>query len=154
MSEIAELERRIGHALDRISVAAGQDGSAAADEVVALRAELDEERTANAQLKERVRVLKQKQGSSLRSLEEQIEELRSQAARREGDLNCLRDANARLRSINTALREANAEGLADTALIDGAMAAEIEALRGVQKADRSELETVLDTLRPIVEESA
>jgi len=155
MSDIAELERRIGHALDRISEAmAERDGSTGADQTAALRVELEEEKTANAQLEERLRVLKQKQGAALRALEEQVGEMRSQSVRRERDLSCLRDANARLRSINTTLREANAEGLADAALIDGAVIAELEALRGVQAADRSEIETILDELRPIVEEGA
>ena len=74
MSEIAELERRITAALDRIGT--GVDGLAEAaansDEITALNEALEAERVANAQLEERVSAIKQKQDTSIKEMEARI----------------------------------------------------------------------------------
>ncbi len=152
-----ELERRITHALERISRAAGKTGAGAAGDAGdagALKQSLEEERTANEQLRERLRSLNDRQHDALAALEEQVGNLRMQVARRENDLARLKNVNARLRGSNAKLREANAAGLADAGLVNASMAVELEALRSVQSADRAELEAVLEELRPIIEESA
>jgi chromosome segregation ATPase len=74
MNDIAELERRIAYAMERIAKgvealdkaappaqATAADQSGHDDELAQLRAQLTEERLANAQLEERLRVIKQKQ---------------------------------------------------------------------------------------------
>ena len=65
----------------------------------------------------------------------------------------LRQANEALRENNALLRSALAEGVADAALINEAMQAELEALSAQQSADAAEVEAILTELRPIVQEA-
>ncbi len=169
MSDIAEFERRIAYALERIGkgaerlrdqVAAASEAnadSAAASgadsaEIEQLKQALAEEKTANAQLEERVKAIRQKQDKNVANLEAQIAELTARAQTAEKDLDKLRRATADLRASNTALREANAEGLADAHLINKSMQAELIALRAQQEADRAELDGLIGELSPMVEE--
>lgn len=156
MSQIDELQARITAALDRI--AQGLEGrseaalepvpEAAADpaEVAGLREQLDEERLANAQLQERIKVLHAKleategaQGESLRKLD--------------ADLQALRRANQQLRDNNQALREAQVAGVAEPHLINKAMMAELEGLRAARGADRGEVEALLGALGQVLAEA-
>ena len=65
MSDISELQARIANALDRIGTGLDALGRPAPDtgeepaEMTALRAQLEDERTANAQLEERVRTIRE-----------------------------------------------------------------------------------------------
>ena len=71
MSDIAALEGRITAALDRIRSGLDQVAAAApagGDASAALQDQLDEERTANAQLVERVRALKEAQDGRMANL--------------------------------------------------------------------------------------
>lgn len=168
MSDIVDLERRIAAALERIgqgiealksdarSQAALADAAEAApaqdeQDVEALRVELDEERTANAQLAERVRVLKDKQESGAKEREETIAGLREQAAATEKNLAKLKAANAKLRENNAALREANASGLAQPRLINKSMMEELEALRTTRETDVVEVDAILAELKDVLE---
>ncbi len=151
MSEIAELERRITRALERISDAAERTSAAGGQ---ALRAELDEEKTANAQLRERIRALKDRHGAAQTVLEGQVAKLEAQIARQEGELERLRAMNERLRHNSALLREAGAGGVTDAGLINAAAVAELEALRGARAAERAETEAILGELRPIIEGNA
>ena len=58
----------------------------------------------------------------------------------------LRLANDRLRETNEALRQANADGVAEPRLINRAMLAEIEGLRAARAADAAEAGAVLKKL--------
>ena len=57
MNEIEELERRLASAMERIANGLGSMGPAPAHDTSAISAELEDERLANAQLKERSRKL-------------------------------------------------------------------------------------------------
>ncbi|MEL6960659.1 MAG: hypothetical protein AAGL89_17105, partial [Pseudomonadota bacterium] len=95
MSDIESLEGRITAALDRISAGAERlaalepapvaaDGAPSEDlaaQVAQLTARLDEERTANAQLEERVKLLKERQDGKLAELEANVEAGRGRSAR-------------------------------------------------------------------------
>lgn len=148
MSQIDELQTRITAALDRI--AQGLESKPTAPEASqaeeTLRAELEDERLANAQLQERVKLLHAR-----------VDTLESEAAaareaegavlsRLDADLQSLRKANQQLRDNNQALREAHQTGVAEPHLINKSMLAELEGLRAARKADRDEVETVLDEL--------
>jgi chromosome segregation ATPase len=151
MSDIAELERRVSRALDRISdavaripVGGGEDLSEA----------LAAEREANAQLEARVAAIKERQETKVAMLEAEVRELRAALLDRDGQVQRMREVNAGLRHSNAALREANAAGLADATLVNAAMEAEIAALRAGADARRAEIDEILSRLEPLIEDHA
>jgi len=155
MSEISELERRITKALDRIrdGIASGDDGVGASDDSAALKAQLEEERTANAQLGERIRALKERHAAEIEALSSTNYGAEERHADLETALDQLRQANEALRENNAALRAALAEGVADAGMINEAMRAELESLSAQQAADAAEVEAILTELKPIVQEA-
>ena len=158
MSDIAEYERRITAALDRISKAldapkAVEDGD--------LAAALEAERTANAQLEERVKAIKEKQETTVSALEKSVADLQSEVeslktalSDRDGGLQRIRRVNEELRKSNVALREANASAVPDAHLVNTAMMAELEALRADHKATADELAEIAQVLDPILSEES
>jgi DNA repair exonuclease SbcCD ATPase subunit len=169
MSELPQLETRITAALDRIktgldglSVPApvpepdvdGADVSALTLQVAELGAKLDEEQTANAQLEERVRLLKERQDGKLAQLESDVDAGRARSARMDRELQRLRQVNAELRDINGQLRDAVSAGVSEPHLVNKAMLAELEALRATRAADAVEMDAILQELTPIIEREA
>ena len=159
MGDIEEYQRRITAALDRIGRAmeARQTDGGGQD----LADELEAERTANAQLEERVRAIRQKQETTVAALEKTVENLSAEIASlkealadRDGGLQRIRRVNAELRRSNAALREANAAGLADPHLVNTSMMAELEALRAEQAAGAAEIDEIAAVLEPILAEEA
>lgn len=157
LSDIAELETRISAALDRIGN--GIEGLSGGDSLLA--EQLEEERTANAQLEERVKAIKQARDEAVAALESQLSALQAEmaalqdaAGAKDAQLQQLASVNAELRASNASLREANAAGLADASLVDAAMASELAALNALRAGDRAELDEVLARLGAIVGEAA
>jgi chromosome segregation ATPase len=156
MDDFSELEGRITAALDRIGL--GLEAlarpmpppEADTSEIDRLTAELEDERTANAQLEERVRAIKDKQDRTVEVLSDEVDRLRTLLASEEKGLARLRRVNAELRANNDALRAAIAEQVAEPHLVNKSMMAELEALRATQAADRDELDAVLGELIPLV----
>ncbi|MBT8152478.1 colicin transporter [Epibacterium ulvae] len=66
------------------------------------------------------------------------------------ELTSLRTANDQLVQSNTALREANAEGVGDPALINAALQAEVEGLKAANATDRAEMAAVIARLEPLL----
>lgn len=157
MSEISELQSRIATALDRIG--AGVEGLNSAEgaepgdtsEADALRAQLEEERTANAQLEERVRTIKDTQDGTVERLTGEVERLSTLLSTQEETVARLARANEELRNNNAELRKAISEGVAEPHLVNKAMMAELEALRVAQSADRAEVDAVLGELNAMIE---
>ena len=163
MSDISILEGRITAALDRIrrgvewmdelaAAAPASPADAASLEAGSLRSRLEEERTVNAQLEERVRALKERQDGRVAQLEAEVAENRMRLTEGDEDMQRLRQANAELRDIGAQLRVALAEGVAEPQLINRAMLAELEALRAARAADLAEVNAVIAELRPLVGE--
>jgi uncharacterized protein (DUF885 family) len=157
MTDISDLQARITAALDRIgsgleALDRAGEPQEEGGEVERLSAALEEERTANAQLEERVRAIKDKQDSSVTALEAEVGRLRDLLEAQELTASRLARVNTELRSNNAALREAISAGLAEPHLVNKSMMAELEALRAAQGADRAELDAVLDELGPLVAE--
>lgn len=161
MTDITDLQARITVALDRIgqglealerpaAETAAEDNSG---EIARLTAELEEERTANAQLEERVRAIKEKQDSAVETLSTEVDRLRGLLEEEEAAVSRLGRVNAELRANNAALREAMTAGLAEPHLVNKAMMAELEALRAAQGADRADLDAVLGELGPLIAEA-
>lgn len=156
MTEITELRTRINEALDRVGAGVERLGGTAAGaaEIARLNEVLEEERTANAQLEERVRTIKQKQDGTVESLAGEVERLRALLASEEETVARLTRVNADLRANNTALREAIQRGVAEPHLVNKSMMAELEALRAAQEADRAELDAVLGEINALVADAA
>lgn len=142
--------------MDRIStgldVIANQ-GSAGGDdaEVGTLKEALDAEKTANAQLEERVVAIKDKQETLVQGLKDEVAKLREDLSAREGEVRDIKQHNRKIRDHNRALREANKQGVGDPELINNSMVAELDALRVNQASDRAELDAILVDLKPLVE---
>lgn len=153
MSDINEFEQRISAALERIGkgfdrLSAGTGGS---DQSEALQAALAAEKSANAQLEERVRAIREKQDGHLAQLETRLAKLSARAEAAEQEIDRLRAVNAELRANNAALRQANAGGLGSVGLINEGMLAELEALKALRDSDRAELDQILAELAPLTE---
>lgn len=154
MSDIAALEGRITAALDRIR--SGLDGiatpthDAGSDE---LAAQLADEKTANAQLVERVRALKDAQDGKMADLEHRVAAQGDQMSALDAELQRLRASNADLREVNAQLRAAAADGVGDAEMINRAMMAEIDALAAQRGADVAEVNAILAELTPLIKEA-
>lgn len=150
MSNIDELQRRITAAMDRVAMGVEKVASAPSGPDPETAQALEDERIANAQLTERVRVLKKKSDAEITRLRSQIEETEARMAELDLTLQRLRRANAELRDGANALREANAEGVGDAHLINKTMLAELEALRAERAADVAESTAIITALTPLV----
>ena len=153
MNDTTDIEARITAALDRAEAALEALQAQSDDDTKGLKDELEAERTANAQLEERVRAIKERQDATVSGLEEQVKRLRDAVGARDGEVQRIRAVNAELRQSNQALRDANAEGLGDASLINAAMVSELEALRATRASDRAEIDDILATLDPVLKEA-
>lgn len=166
MSNLEDLQGRILAAMDRIGYSLerlepARPAPAEGESAEELGQLLAEERTANAQLEERLRALHDRQDA----LEAELAEARAEAiaaavpaqpsaevtgamAVMEAELERLRAVNDRLRDNNRLLREAN--GAAGAELLEEGMAAELEALRADHAAARAEAGTILAALEALV----
>lgn len=156
LEEIDAFQQRINAALDRLGhgLETLSSGAAPSSELDELRQALEDEKTANSQLEERLKA----QAAKRTALEEEIEALREQnaesASRLDSELQSLRRANRQLRDNNTALREANTTGVGEPHLINKSMMAELEALRAERNADRAETSAILASLTAAIDGAA
>ncbi|MBB3994647.1 putative nucleic acid-binding Zn-ribbon protein [Sulfitobacter undariae] len=152
MSDIEELQRRITAAMDQVAFGLAKLGTAAPagpdEETTRL---LEEERTANAQLQERVRSLRTKSEAENAALRAQLDEREARMGQLDIELQRVRRANAELANACAALRDANAEGVGDADLINKALLAELEGLRASRAADVAEASAILASLQPLVD---
>ncbi|QBF32223.1 hypothetical protein [Thalassococcus sp. S3] len=155
MAQIEELQRRLTAAMARIGQ--GVDALAAkpepedTGEVERLSEALEEEKLANAQLKERIKTLKTKHEAELTALQSRTEGTSEAIDRLDAEVQRLRFANEQLMSTSAGLREVSAEGVAEPNLINKAMLAEIESLRAARAADIAESGAILAQLTPLIE---
>lgn len=152
-------------------------GNGLAAEKEALQTQLAELKDENQQLKEQVQSGGDAGGDDIGSavdqaaLEAELTALKAQLAaaqeagaqptaeaalddetlvRLDAELQTLRQANEKLRASNTALREANAEGVSDAGLINASLSAEVEGLRAAQASDQAQVNAVLAKLEPLL----
>jgi hypothetical protein len=158
MSEIEVIRNRIGQAL--AAIAEGLDGLEPVRleridpaEVEALRQELAEERIVQAQHEERIRALKDRHDRKVAELEATLAAERDRLGSLDHAVQRLRQSNADLREVAGQLRGALAGEVADPALVNRALLAEVEALRATRAADLAEIEAVYDALRPHIGEA-
>lgn len=122
-----------------------------AGDVGQLQADLEEERTANAQLNQRVMQIRKRH-------EERIEEFQGDVAAAEARADEAEKALAKLRRASEDMRQVLAEidvaAAPDAHLINRAMMAELEALRAERSADAAEIADIMTALAPLVEEES
>lgn len=163
MSDIAEYERRISYALERIGrgvellaarppaappQALSTDPAIEAAELTLLRDALAAERQANAQLSERVHAIREKQETTLATLERKLAQTARSLEAAQAEAARLQRANADLAAANRALLEA--AGGVEPHLVNRALQAELEGLRAARAAELAELNDILGTLEPIL----
>ena len=165
MADIAELERRITHAMARISAGVERLAATAApaltpaptpamdedDEVERLRAALQEERMTNAQLTERLKSLHATQDADQAALRAEVDALSRQLDAAGLDTTRLRGSVVQMREDLRRLREAAEQGMADPQLINKAMLAELEALRATRAAETHEMQDIMAALGAVVD---
>lgn len=164
MNEIAELERRITAALDRIGRGIGtmaeqgdmamspvgrSGDTGAEDDRARLREALETERATTAQLTERVRAIKEKQETIIAGLERKVLRLTQELDVAQSELQRQKQAAEDLVVANRALIAGT-----DDAPVDRAMAAELAALRAARAAEVAEMAEILAELKPLIGEVA
>ncbi len=168
MTQIAELERRIAAALDRVArsakvlsvpppapapaPASEPEPADASAELEALRAALAAEKATNAQLSERVNSVRQRQESSVTQMERRLARLTEQLDLQSLEMLRLKKANAKLMEANAALREAQVTGTPESAVLNRSLSAELEALQAERRAEMAEMEEILAEIRPLLNE--
>jgi len=159
MQEIAELEKRITAALERIGKGVDRlaQPSRSAPQAVganeaALKARLEEEKALNAQLQEKLRAAKEREPKG--DLQEKIDHLTQQLDVQGLELQRMRRTAAALRDQLAALRAAEAAKVADAHLINKAMATELDALRAQRLTEVAEIDEILAALDPHIAEAA
>ncbi|MEO8241041.1 MAG: hypothetical protein ABI832_01955 [bacterium] len=168
MAQIQELEQRITAAFQRIS--AGVEALSVApktaipepvpappvaplgdDGVADLQEALDEERMANAQLTERLRVFRENGSTTEQGLRAEVETLTRALDAQGLDVQRLSSTVAQLREDLRRLREAAEQGIVDPALINRAMMAELEALLATRSAETNEMHEILTALGSVLD---
>ncbi|MDB5663847.1 hypothetical protein [Cypionkella sp.] len=166
MQDITELERRITAALERIG--RGVESLSAAvpmptdnptamlpeSDFAVLNEKLDEERMLNAQLQERLRVVRQKDDAEKTALTDQVSALNAQLAAQSDELARLRATSNALSQELAALRDVAELGVTEPEHINKAMLAELDALRAARASEAEELSEIIAALNPLIEEAA
>jgi uncharacterized protein YhaN len=151
MSNIEELERRITAAFDRIGQAV--DGfvppvtGAGTGE---LQDALLTEQTANAQLTERLRVVKAREASQAAEAAEKADRLNRALDAQGLELQRMKKTVIQLRESLAALRETQTAAVADPHLVNRAMLTELEALRATRLTEMAQMEAILAELYPLI----
>ncbi|MEM6940599.1 MAG: hypothetical protein AAF943_11665 [Pseudomonadota bacterium] len=154
MSNLDDLQRRISAAMDRVAQGLDQINSAPAGPDPEMVQALEDERTANAQLTERVRALKTKADEQAETEQAQRAEIEEKMGRLDVEIQRLRHVNCELNEACAALRDANSEGVADPHLINKAMMSELESLRAARASEVAEANAILSALTPLLEATA
>jgi len=155
MQDVGELERRISAALERIGRGldalaapreAGDVPPADTAEIAALRAQLEEERLANAQLQERLRAVKEREAAQQAQMQDRMDKLTRQLDVQGLELQRMRRTTIGLRDQLRQLHQAQAAGVAEPQLINKAMLTELEALRATRLTEMAELDEIAAAL--------
>jgi hypothetical protein len=163
MQDIAELERRITAALDRIGAGldrlptAGSARDFAPDEghskdLARVQSALDEERMVTAQLNERLKSVKEKEALLRAELDEKCQRLTRQLDTQGLELQRMRKTAVQLREQLREIREAQLRDT-DPNLVNKAMLTELEALRATRMTEMAEMDELIAELSPLLEEA-
>lgn len=158
--DIAEFERRISAALDRIGKGVDRisrpqppaiDITPLESEILRLRAALEAEKAQTAQLTATLRAMPEVQTPA--QLEAKIDRMTRQLDVQGLEMQRMRKTSIQLREQIRALTDAARAGVAEPHLINKAMMAELEALRAQRQTETAEMDEILAELRPLVTEA-
>lgn len=158
IATIAQHEQRLSAALDRIGKGLdrlARPAPAAAppvtpgSDLARLREELDTERAANAQLSERLKAVKERDGSARRDAEARIEAMTRQLDLQGLEMARMKKVTAQLRDSLRAMTDAAVGAVPEPHLINKAMLTELEALRALRQVEANEIDEVLSALAPL-----
>ncbi|HMO07117.1 MAG TPA: hypothetical protein PKD10_05640 [Paracoccaceae bacterium] len=159
-TDLGEMARRLTAALDRIGKGIEPSPPAAApaaapkagkgDDLARLQEELEVEKAANAQLAERLKAVRERDGQSKAQAEARIETMTRQLDLQGLELARLRKTTVQLREALRMMSEGAAGATPEPHLINKAMLAELEALRALRQSEASELDEILAALDPLV----
>lgn len=151
MSDIEELERRISAAFDRIGQAVdGFAPPATGAGTGELQDALLTEQATNAQLTERLRVMKEREASQAAEAAEKVDRLTRALDAQGLELQRMKKTVIQLRESLRALREAQTEAVADPHLVNKAMLTELEALRATRLTEMAQMDEILAELHPLI----
>ena len=149
-----DLEEEVERLRAQLAQSVDQDSDTALQQA---RAALEDEKMANAQLEERLKLLKARmtqweEGAAKNTATHAAPQSAPalDLATLDNELYALRAANAGLEEMLRALREANAKGLSEPGLINHALEAEIASLRATRASESAEARAVLGALEPIL----
>ena len=117
-----------------------------AGEVADLKSALEDEKTANAQLEQRVKQIKDRQQAQVEELEAEVKKLRAQLASAEKNTAKLRRSSEDARNALEALQASAKEGMAEPHLMNKAMMAELESLRAERAVDAAEISDIITAI--------
>ena len=155
MSDINELESRITAALDRIawSVENGiEQPDAAATLLPAGNDDLAEELEIERATSQKLSAAREQQAAQIERLEIRVTRLTERLEQTETENKRLENVIQTLSDNNTALRDANAAYQGDANAAEAGAVAQLEHIRALRDADRSELNDIMAELAPIVKE--
>jgi chromosome segregation ATPase len=110
------------------------------------------EQTANAQLTERLRVVKAREASQAAEAAEKVDRLNRALDAQGLELQRMKKTVIQLRESLAALRETQTEAVADPHLVNRAMLTELEALRATRLTEMAQMEAILAELHPLIGE--
>ncbi|PLL13330.1 hypothetical protein C0V75_08025 [Tabrizicola sp. TH137] len=172
MQDLAELERRIAAALQRIgdgvealsmrpaAAPATEDGTDSETEtrIAALEADLAAERALSASLRQRISELEDAPPTiadlptDVAALYARIDKMTAQLDVQGLEMQRMRKTVVQLRENLRGLRRAQVANLADPEQINRAMMAEIEAMRVSRLSEVAEMDEILSELTPLITE--
>lgn len=155
MSDITELESRITAALDRIawSVENGiEQLGASATLLPAGNDDLAEELEIERATSQKLSAAREQQAAQIERLEIRVTRLTERLEQTETENKRLENVIQTLSENNTALRAANAAYQGDANAAEAGAVAQLEHIRALRDADRSELNDIMAELAPIVKE--
>ena len=159
MQQIAELERRITAALERIGrgvESLGAQGALAPQvdgDMAQLSEALDEERMANAQLTERLRVVRDKDQAEKVALSAARDGLQGQLDAQADEVNRLRRSLDLVNEELADLRDLASRSVVEPEHINKAMLTELEALRSARASEAAEIAEIVAALNPLIAEA-
>jgi hypothetical protein len=118
-----------------------------------LKAALAAEKTAVAQLSERLKSAKERDQAPQAPLEAKIEKMTQQLDVQGLELQRMRKSTVQLREHLRVLHEAAADNMAEPQLINKALLAELESLRATRHSETAEMDEILAELKPLIEEA-
>lgn len=153
MQDLAELERRINAALQRIAAGVEGQGSPAptdSPDIDTLRADLASERAQNAALRQQLASAPAPAAATPADADARVEQLTRQIDIQGLEMQRMRKNVVQLRENLRALRRAAAEKVTDPDLINRAMLAELESIRVTRFAEMAELDEIIAELDPLI----